>query len=124
MKNTYRKQRGLTFISWMVVVALIGFGALLVLKLYPPYYGYFKVNTAMKSLRSEGDSAMSDREIKQHLLRRFQIDDVDEVNEKHIVIRKTAAGKEVQVAYEVRVPIVGNLDAVARFDKTVELGGS
>lgn len=123
--NYPAKQYGLTFISWAFVVALIACSALLFMKLYPPYYGYFKVNTAVNSLkREDGVGGLTDKEIKTHLLRRLQIDDVDEVTEKQIVIERTTGGKVLTVAYEVRVPIVGNLDAVTRFNKTVNLGGS
>ena len=125
MMNYPTKQYGLTFISWVFVVGLIACSALLFMKLYPPYYGYFKVNSAVNSLKNEmGIGSLSDKEIKDHLLRRLQIDDVDEVTDKQIVIEKTVRGKTLKVAYEVRVPIVGNLDAVTRFNKTVELGGS
>jgi hypothetical protein len=124
MRNSHKSQQGLTFISLVALVALIAFGALLVLKLYPPYYGYFKVASAMNSLKQEPGSAdMTDADIKKHLLRRFQIDDVDEVTGKDIVIQKTVSGREVSIAYEVRVAIVGNLDAVASFSKTVDMGG-
>lgn len=124
MNSLPKTQHGLTFISLTAVVALIVSSVLLFLKLYPPYYGYFKVSSAVNSLSKEsGVDKLTDKEIKDHLLRRLQIDDVDEVDQKHIVIEKSARGKTIRVAYEIRVPIVGNLDAVTRFDKSVELGG-
>ena len=125
MRNSYKSQQGLTLISLVAIGGLVVFGALLLLKLYPPYYGYFKVSSAMNSVKEEsGNAELSDADIKNHLMRRFQIDDVDDqLSDKDIVIKKTKAGKEVSVVYEVRVPIVGNLDAVASFNKTVTMGG-
>ncbi len=124
MNNYPESQRGLTFVSLIFIVGLIVCSVLLFLKLYPPYYGYFKVNTAVNSLSHEsGIDKLSDREIKDHLLRRLQIDDVDEVIDKHIIIEKSVHGKTLKVAYEIRVPIVGNLDAVASFNKSADLEG-
>ena len=51
--NTLAKQRGVTAIGWMVILGLIGFFALIALKLFPMYSENFSVISSLKSLQNE-----------------------------------------------------------------------
>ena len=61
--------------------------------------------------------------LRQALFKRFNIGYVDSVKAEHIKISKDR-GVVVQVTYEVRRPLMYNIDFVASFDKSVDLMNS
>lgn len=123
MPNTRKSQRGMTAISMLVIACLVGFVVMIAIKLAPTYFAHFKVQAALKNLptdsRAEG---ASDREIKELILKKLDVDDVDFVKSEDIVITKSSSGRTVAIDYEARVPMFGNVDAVVKFDKnSIEL---
>ena len=121
MQSVKGRQRGLTLIGFVVVLALLGFFAYIGMKLFPVYTEYYSVVQAMKGIQGEpGVSTMSPAKIEDLLFRRFYISYVESVKPENVrVTRKT--GYTLNVKYEVRRPMVYNLDFVASFDKTVDL---
>ena len=116
-----KKQRGMTLIGFVVVLALLGFFAYVGMKLFPVYSEYYSVVQSMKGIQAEpGVAQMSPAKIKDLLFRRFDISYVDSVKPENVrVVRKS--GYTLNVKYEVRRPMIYNLDFVASFDKTVDL---
>ncbi len=114
-------QRGMTLIGFLMVLAVAGFFIYLLMRLFPVYSEYYAVVTAMKSIRNEPNVAqLSPEQIRTLLDRRFQISYVDSVRREHIKITRER-GYNLTIAYEVRRPLVYNLDFVAKFDHTVNL---
>jgi hypothetical protein len=120
-----RQQCGLTLIGGLLILIVIGFVAYLAMRLVPVYLEYFNVVSAVKTLREDPDlHAKSEPEIRELLKRRFFVNDVKSVkaaDPKHVNIKKTNTSTIVTVDYEVRVGILGNLDAVATFHRQDEL---
>ncbi len=116
------EQRGLGAITAILLLAFIAFSALISLKLLPVYLESFKIQTALEGLKTDaGIAPKGKQEILKALERRFQVDDVEHVNSSNVNVRSTPGGILVRVVYEVRGPLAGNLDFVAKFDKSVEL---
>lgn len=119
-----KRQQGMTAIGVLVVLALIAFFTLLVLRLAPPYLENFNVSTSLKSLQQEvGIKDKSSGEIRNLLQRRLEINDVTNVKKENVTISKDAKSGllKVAVAYEVRVPIMLNIDAVVVFSESIEV---
>mgnify|MGYP002713029032 CR=1 FL=1 len=125
--NTYKSQRGMTAIGILLVLSLIAFFTLLALRLTPPYLENFSVSSSLKSLQQEpGIRQKSSMEIRKLLNRRLQINDVTHVQKEHVTIgkdKKTGL-MTVRVEYEVRVPVLLNVDAVVRFSDSVEMAAN
>lgn len=117
----HKRQRGLTLIGFVIVLALLGFFAYVGMKLFPVYGEYYSVVQAMKGVQSEpGVAQMSPAKIEDLLFRRFYISYVESVKAENVrVLRKD--GLTLHVKYEVRRPLIYNLDFVASFDKSVDL---
>ena len=116
------KQKGLTGISIMAILVVIAFGALLFLKIMPIYFDSFKVNDVVSSLKEErslGDK--SSKEIATMILKRLDVNAVTDVTGEHIFIEKSKNMIFVDIEYEVRKPIAGNLDIIISFKKSVEV---
>ncbi len=118
-----QRQRGITLIGLIIVLTVVGFFAFIGIKLFPVYQEYFSVVQAMKNVAAQpGVSRQEPRQVQEMLIKRMYVSYVESVNKSHI--RVTRGGKPtLNVRYEVRRPLMGNLDFVAKFDETVDLKG-
>lgn len=116
-------QSGLTLMSFLIVLAVAGFFIYIGMKLFPVYTEYYSVVSNMKGLAEEpGVKQLSDAQVRERLRKRFDISYVDSVKPQDIKLERKD-GYQLTIAYEVRRNLMYNLDFVAVFDKTVELGG-
>ena len=63
------------------------------------------------------------KDAEDELNRRFGIAYVSSVKKEHIKLVREGGVSKLNIAYEVRVPLFGNLDVVGKFDHTVDLTG-
>ena len=115
-------QSGMTAISWIFVLAVGAFFVMLALRLTPIYYEHFKVITHLKSLKNHDNiAAISHRQIKQVLFKRFSIDDVKHVKDKNVLISENRDTRSISIEYEVRTPVFGNIDLIVGFSNEIEV---
>jgi hypothetical protein len=116
------RQRGITFLSFIVVLAVLGFFAFIAMRLFGMYSEFYSVKQAMEAVANEpGVATMDARRIRDLLSRRFTISYVDSVKPEHIKINRTATGNVLEIDYEVRKNFAYNLDVVGRFNHSVAL---
>ncbi|MGH8547503.1 MAG: DUF4845 domain-containing protein [Methylococcales bacterium] len=116
-------QKGLTFVSIMVILFVIGFFALLILKIAPIYMNHFKVMDAMSSLKREGGmETYSKAKILDTVQKRLDVNMVDHIRAENIKIVKTPTYVSVTIDYEVIEKIFGNLDVLVYFTENYEAG--
>ncbi|MEM9530773.1 MAG: DUF4845 domain-containing protein [Pseudomonadota bacterium] len=121
--KSVQHQKGITLIGLTIVLALLGFAAFIGIKLFPVYQEYFSVVQAMKNVAAQpGVSRQEPREIQEMLVKRMYVSYVESVNKSHIRVTR-GGGPTLVVKYEVRRPLIGNLDFVARFDHSESLKG-
>ncbi len=122
-----RKQQGITLMSFLVVLVVAGFFALMAMKLFPMYNEFFSVKSVMGELAKQPNSAsMTPAQVQADLDRRFNISYIESVDlKKHVKIIRGSGGRSSQlnIAYEVRKPLLGNLDVVGKFEHSVDLSG-
>jgi len=117
-----RKQGGLSLVGFLVVLAVVGFAAYVGMKLFPMYQEYYSVRSAMKGLANEpGVGDMDPAKIQDLFFRRLYINYSENVEARNVKFERTDGGWKMRVNYEVRRPLVGNLDVVGKFDSTQEL---
>ena len=115
------KQRGITLLGFLMILAIAGIFAFVFMRLFPVYTEYYSVVRDMKGLQAEpGVSTLPPQKIKDLLFRRFNISYVESVKPEHVTVTRKN-GYNLTVKYEVRRPLVYNLDFIARFEKTVDL---
>ena len=113
----YHKQRGITAISFILLMMLLGFMLLIVIKLFPVYIQHFKITAALKALPTDARAqGGTDAEIKNLLLKKLSIDDVDDINKDNIVINKNKGFRSVTINHESRVHVLWNVDAVVVYN--------
>ena len=121
MKSIHR-QRGMTPIGWILVFLLIAFFALIALKLVPIYIESFTVGSVISDLKNEpGIGSMNAREITSIVNKRFDINTITNVSSDDIYVEKLGGTMTISAEYEVRKPMLGNVDIVVSFNKVVEV---
>lgn len=117
-----RKQQGMTFISILVLLVIGGFFILLAFKLGPIYIENYHVKSALASLQNEpGVAGKAPRELRILIDKKLYINEVRSFNPKQFKIKNQDNKKVVEIKYEVRTPILGNVDALVKFFESVEL---
>ncbi|TXH73619.1 MAG: DUF4845 domain-containing protein [Lysobacteraceae bacterium] len=120
-----RNQKGMTLLSFIIVMAVVGFFLYIVMKLFPMYNEYFSVKTALKGVASEPEITNKDpAQIKDMLFRRLYVSYSSNVKPEHVRVENDGSGLKVYVNYEVRESLVGNLDVVGRFSAMQDLSGA
>jgi hypothetical protein len=111
-----KNQQGMTFFGVMFVGMALIFGAILVMKLIPPYLEFWSVKKIIGVMAK--DSAlpgMTVPEIRQSFDRRSIIDNVTVIKGSDLEIAKDRGATVVNANYTVTVPIAGNLSALMEF---------
>jgi len=115
------KQQGLSLIGFIAVLSVAIFVSFIGMKIAPLYMEYFSVVNILDGIASEkGSARLSPYEIRVKVMNRLYVNYSENVKESDISIVR-ANGVILRIAYEVRRPVIGNLDVVTKFDKAVRL---
>lgn len=112
-------QGGITLLGFVIVLAVVGLFAYVGMKLFPMYSEYYSVRSALKGLAQEPGIANTDpRKIQDLFFRRLYISYAENVKAENVKIKRVDNGWQMDVSYEVRKPVIANLDVVGKFDTT------
>lgn len=120
--HSRRKQQGLTFISWLVILIVLGFMVMVALKITPVYLEHFTIKESLNSLKSEpfiGRKQIS--EIRKMLVRRLEINNVRHLKKENVSIKRSGGVTTIVIKYEQRRDLIGNLSLVMSFNDSIEL---
>jgi len=113
------KQRGMTFISWLFVLAIGIFFILIAIKMVPTYLENFAIKEVLATVEQDrGSRELSGMRLKDNVLKRFKINGVYDFPRDKIKIEKSKRGRQILINYEVRKPVVGNVFIVMSFSDT------
>ncbi|MEN8177792.1 MAG: DUF4845 domain-containing protein [Pseudomonadota bacterium] len=117
-----KRQRGLTMISWLVVLIVIGFFIMVGLRVGPVYMEHYSVKNILQALEEEPFiSRKPIGEIRNMLIKRFNINNIRNLNRDQIKIRRSGGVTTIELNYEQRRPIAGNMDVIMTFNESIEL---
>ena len=115
------KQKGLTAISLLFIVVIFTFVVLSLLKIIPIYFDSFKVNDVVTSMQDErGLGDKSNNEISAMIIKRLKLNQVSGISKDNVYIEKAKNSVFIDIEYEVRKAMFGNLDVIISFKKSVE----
>jgi hypothetical protein len=116
------RQQGITVISGLVILVGLGFVALIALRVTPIYIDYFTVRSTLEGLRKEPEIArMTTFDIHKTIQKRFDIGYVDIVKAKQTKVLRQGNERYLELVYEDRRPVIGNVDVVAKFNINIPL---
>lgn len=119
------KQRGMTFLGLLSIVAIFAFIVVIALKLTPSYLEFMSVKKAIAKIANEpGFADMSKRDIVDEFDKSATIDDIKSVSGKDLEFTKSAddahAKPQVSVQYQAVVPLVANISALIDFQTSTD----
>lgn len=116
-RNFQRNQAGLSmsiFLLWCVILA---FGALLGFKLGPAYMENMTIQKHFGTIAKDSTFASGNRkEIENAFSNRAQVDRIEVISPKDIIVTKEGGGITLSASYTVRIPLFHNVNACLDFN--------
>jgi len=120
-----KQQRGMTLISWILVLGLIAFFTVLTARLFPMYQEYYGVVKVMNSLEKEvKEGKLNKNQVYILLMRKFNTGYISSVKKENIEIlpgKKVRHITKVVIDYEVREPFMFHIDLVGHFHQEFDV---
>ena len=116
-KQIIKNQKGMTMISWLVVLVFVGFQFMLAIKIVPVFAEDHTVKTIWKGL--ENDTALvgvTPKRIKKTIIKKMKMNNVYGFDMSTVKIKKSKGYYIVTTKYEPRGKIMGPLDFIATFE--------
>ena len=117
-----KNQKGLTFISWLIILAIGGFFVMLGLKLTPIYLENQSVKSVVKSLNNDPLVRKTDnRGIRKIIKKRMKINSIYDFPQDAIKIKKSKTRLNVDITYNREEKIVANVYVVVKFSEKLSV---
>ena len=110
-----KQQKGMSFISFLMVAIVVGFILLTGLKLAPLYLEFRSIKQAMDATVQQSDNS-SISEVRGNLKKRLDINYVSGVKPSNFEIKKVDNSYKITTEYEVEKDFIGNVSLLVRFN--------
>lgn len=112
------RQRGLSLISWMVILVVVVILGTAAFRMIPAYMEYNTVATTIRTTLQDNRAAMmSEGEIRESIRKRFVLNQVKVISPDDVDVHKDGAFLKAEVDYEVREPMFYNVSIVMTFQE-------
>jgi len=113
------RQKGMTMLSWLVVLGILIFFILIGIKMVPTYLENYSIKQILTNMEDDRKvRSMSAGEMKKTFMKRLKINSVYEFDRDSIKIKKEKFGTRFSVDYEIRKPVAGNVSIVMVFSES------
>lgn len=119
-----QRQKGMTFLGYMIVLGIIGFFALMAMKLVPLYLEYQSVVKIMNSVASETSPNTPPARVRDAIQKRLDINNINRINSRDFQIVRESGATVLAIDYEARTNFAGNLWFLLVFENDVVLRGT
>ncbi|HYQ40215.1 MAG TPA: DUF4845 domain-containing protein [Pseudomonas sp.] len=114
-----RSQKGLSMLSWLVVLAVVAFLASTAFKVLPHYLDFYSLQKIITGV--EAEKALDIRtpgDFFAHVERGVQVNNIRDLDLRKVMdVRLENNEFYVHLKYEKREPLIENLDLVVHFDR-------
>lgn len=118
--NLPSNQRGLSTLSMLAILLVAVFFGTCAIKMSPAIIEYSTVQRTTESVvEMATEKKMSNAEIRAAFSKRFQVNMTDVIGIKDIEITRKDGKTTINANYEVRVPLMFNIDVVMKFENLV-----
>jgi Domain of unknown function (DUF4845) len=124
MKHTMqRRQRGMTFIGLLCILAMAGVIVYAGIRLVPVYLNYMNIVKTLETTASEFKGENTDpAAIRNSLEKHWEVTTISALDYKDVEITKEEdGGVSLHVVYDDSEPYLGNVSLAVHFDKTVKV---
>ena len=116
MNKSMSTQKGLTMISWIVVIVFLLFQAVIAMNVLPVYITDSSVKKMMTELPNDAKAREASASgLKTLIAKRLSMNSVYSIKPDHIKVKKGRGENIVTIEYEPRGKLVGNLEYIVSF---------
>ncbi|WP_455231919.1 DUF4845 domain-containing protein [Geopseudomonas aromaticivorans] len=114
-----RSQKGLSMLSWLVVLTVVAFLASTSFKVLPHYLDFFSLQKIITSVETEKAlNISSPGEFFSHVERGLMVNNIRDLDLRKVLeVRMENNEFYAHLKYEKREPLIENLDLVVHFDR-------
>jgi type II secretory pathway pseudopilin PulG len=114
------REAGISLTGLIVVLAVLGFLAVLAMKVFPAWVEYRSIKNGIVAAKAAGNGS---REIQQAFARNAEVNNITAIAPKDLVITRDNGQTEVSFAYEKRIALAGNVSLLIDFTGTTDPSG-
>jgi type II secretory pathway pseudopilin PulG len=114
------REAGISLTGLIVVLAMLGFLAVLAMKVFPAWVEYRSIKNGIVAAKAAGNGS---REIQQAFARNAEVNNITAITPKDLVITRDNGQTEVSFAYEKRIALAGNVSLLIDFTGTTDPSG-
>lgn len=117
-------QKGMSIPGMLIIAIMVGFFIMAAIRLVPPYVEHLSVKKIVQEVAREHDpNSQSTAKIRRALGMQFNTSQIYGLKVEDIDIYRKKGKTYIDANYEVRVPMVGPIDAVIKFDDLLFIAG-
>ncbi len=120
ISGTGQREKGLSFVGWMAVVAIFGLLILSFFKVFPIYNENFTIQSVLKGLaKAEKGDFKSKRAIWESLQKRLAVNEVYSITPENVTIQRKDGKTTITISYRTERPYIGDLFIGGNFTESV-----
>jgi len=120
ISSTGHRQKGLSFVGWMAVVAIFGLLILSFFKVFPIYNEYFTIQSVLAGItKDEKVDFKSKRAIWVSLEKRLAVNEIYSIKSENVTISREDGKTTITISYRTQRPYIGNLFIGGNFTESV-----
>ena len=110
-------QSGMSIPGILCILLMLGFFAMCIIKMMPPYFEYLSVKDIISRLAVESDpDETTNSVIRRKIANIFNSNQIYLLDPKDVEVYRSKGETYIDANYEVRMPIMWRIDAVLKFD--------
>ena len=115
--KTHSYQRGMSIPGMLTVAAMVGFFIIFAVRMVPHYFEYLSIREIVTTIAQEYNrEEQSIPDIRRRIDTMFNTNQIYDLQPKDVEVYTKEGRTFIDASYEARVPIMGSIDAVMRFD--------
>ncbi|MEE5105511.1 DUF4845 domain-containing protein [Pseudomonas alliivorans] len=117
-------QKGLSWVGWLLTLALVAFAVSTSLKIIPHYLDYMAMTKIIKAVETnKGLDITTVNEFYSYVEKSMQLNSIRDIDlNKALKVTVENNAFNAHLNYEQREPLIQNIDVVIRFDKQLSVG--
>jgi hypothetical protein len=109
----------------LAIAIMVGFFVMCIIRMAPPYFEYLSVRDIIEQVVMEHDpQTQSIGQIRRRIDNLFNTNQIYELHHKDVEVFRKDGKTFIDASYEVRIPVMGRIDAVLKFDDLMYVAGN
>lgn len=119
--SSYRRQRGISLVGLILVIALLGMVGLVLGKVLPTYSEYSAIKNGIATAKANTNGSVL--EIQRSFEKAADISDITSIKPTDLIITRESGEPEISFSYQKQVPLFGNVSLLIDYSGTTAKNG-